>query len=957
MKPFLGLSALLLSLIADIAHAGSLSVSNLKGFASNPIVDCNGSPLTGADPVVVAVGTFASEPASAVPNAGQAVFSHVYQRLLAEFTPYGAPGALLLPAEPLNLQGVFSFQDNLMVTGTPLADKPVYVVIACGADLAAATQVAILKVAARFEADDDGSPFAKLVGVGTTLGTVTIVGSETRFTAAATTLDTSPDAAYSLAEIVPSPEISVEQPSGTILTDGTAMIDFGTVAVGAAGERTFTIRNVGGSDLKLTGTPVVAIDGTGASDFTVLANPATLIPHGDQTTFTVRFTPSREGPQAAALRIASNDEGESPFDIDLTGTRASDLSASFNSREDVGLTVDALDARGLALSLALGFRPTPDTYLTVINNTGTGPITGTLGNLADGGMIGANYGGRTYYFIADYSGGDGNDLVLALWTPAASAILVADGAGAAVLRYDWATAIPKTFIPASAFIGAPQGMAIGPDGKLYVLDTDFATNQSRILKFDVLSGKNLGTFVATGTGINRGSFLAFDSAGNAYVQQDIAPMVVKFHPDGTPTGTLFATRVALLATGLGVGPDGLIYLAIGDGGSGLADIIRCSPDGAFVDTFVNDLGNFNGYRKPVWDSLGHLYAANLNDGMIRKFDATSGALLSTLNPPANGYVGLCLVRDGTLMVGDVWNEMIYRIAPDGTNLGTFASNVLANDMIPQPSPTVYPEIVVEQPAGIALVYGTAAVDFGTDVVGGHGTPVLFTIRNDDYGDLTNLALAIVGPAAGDFAIAAANLPATLASGESATFSVTFAPVTSGALAATLRIASNDADENPFNIDLTGLALSFVTDSDGDGLNDATEWKMAMLGFDWQKPQPALVATLLGNAQGAGLFTRAALDNERTAGRSDVLNNPNAYSLYTRLQLQALKPDAPLISRDPTSGIFTLKMSWKKSTDLADFMNFPATPAGVSVTEEGDIKFEFSSPDGAAFFRLETGTNN
>ena len=201
MKPLVKSTALALSLLATTAHAGSLSVSNSKGFATNPVVDPNGTLLTNSDPVLVAIGTFASVPTSALPNSQETVSRPAYADLLAGFTPYGNPVVLVQPAAPLNLRGVFSFQGNERVKGTPLAGKPVYAVVVRGASLGTASQVAVLKVNAQFESADDDSPFPKLAGMGTALGTVTIIGSENRFTAAATSLDVTPHAAYSLAVI------------------------------------------------------------------------------------------------------------------------------------------------------------------------------------------------------------------------------------------------------------------------------------------------------------------------------------------------------------------------------------------------------------------------------------------------------------------------------------------------------------------------------------------------------------------------------------------------------------------------------------------------------------------------------------------------------------------------------------------------------------------------------------
>ena len=94
----------------------------------------------------------------------------------------------------------------------------------------------------------------------------------------------------------------------------------------------------------------------------------------------------------------------------------------------------------------------------------------------------------------------------------------------------------------------------------------------------------------------------------------------------------------------------------------------------------------------------------------------------------------------------------------------------------------------------------------------------------------------------------------------------------GTKTATLHIASNDEDENPFNIILRCLSLSFSKDRDGDGLSDAAEFQLAGLGFDFEAPHTDLVNLLFSNANSAGLFTQS--------------------------QLQALNVHTPRLAKDP-----------------------------------------------------------
>ena len=222
--------------------------------------------------------------------------------------------------------------------------------------------------------------------------------------------------------------------------------------------------------------------------------------------------------------------------------------------------------------------------------------------------------------------------------------------------------------------------------------------------------------------------------------------------------------------------------------------------------------------------------------------------------------------------------------------------------------------------------GVAVVDFGTLQASCVAAPKVFTIRNTGGSVLTGLAVTKDGVNSNAFTVDTTAMTITLAPGQSTTFSATFGCATTAAATAMIHIASNDPDENPFDIALTGTAFSATQDSDGDGLNDWAEYQLAALGFNWQVSQPALVNTLLINANTAGLYTAA--------------------------QLQALNVGTPLIGFDPTTGKFTLTIGVMKSTDLVHFQPFPFTPPGLKINTQGQIEYQFLPPDNTAFFRLE-----
>ena len=110
-----------------------------------------------------------------------------------------------------------------------------------------------------------------------------------------------------------------------------------------------------------------------------------------------------------------------------------------------------------------------------------------------------------------------------------------------------------------------------------------------------------------------------------------------------------------------------------------------------------------------------------------------------------------------------------------------------------------------------------------------------------------------------------------------------------------------------------------------------------------------------------LYTQAQFDAALQVGfdlglqvnDSDVLAAPNNYDLYSLSQVQTLNVGTPLLTKDPASGKFKLTVGVKKSADLSIYTALPFTAGGTTINAQGKIEFEFTSPDNAAFFRLES----
>lgn len=155
----------------------------------------------------------------------------------------------------------------------------------------------------------------------------------------------------------------------------------------------------------------------------------------------------------------------------------------------------------------------------------------------------------------------------------------------------------------------------------------------------------------------------------------------------------------------------------------------------------------------------------------------------------------------------------FSVAFKPLSAGTFSApiQIVSNDM---DEPTFYintsgtgitaPEITVEQPAGSPLTDNIGALNFRSSLVGASGESKTIVIRNSGTATLSGLGISVNGSNTGDFLISQLGVN-SLEPGSSTQVTVTFNPTDSGGRSATIQVASNDSDENPFDIKVTGSA--------------------------------------------------------------------------------------------------------------------------------------------------------
>ena len=202
-----------------------------------------------------------------------------------------------------------------------------------------------------------------------------------------------------------------------------------------------------------------------------------------------------------------------------------------------------------------------------------------------------------------------------------------------------------------ASVSSASGVAIGPDGSLYIADS--GNNRIRRVGADgvitTVAGNGLGGFAgdggpATQARLSSPHDVAVASDGSLYINDRFNNRIRRVAPDGiittfAGTGPFGysgdggpATQAKLNdLLGIAVAPDGSVY--IGDRGN--LRIRRVGPDGIITTVAGTGIGGFSG------------------DGGL--------ATQAQLNAPA----GLAVGSDGSLYIADSFNRRVRRMGPDG----------------------------------------------------------------------------------------------------------------------------------------------------------------------------------------------------------------------------------------------------------------------------------------------------
>jgi hypothetical protein len=658
---------------------------------------------------------------------------------------------------------------------------------------------------------------------------------------------------------------SVDIDNGDTTPDVADHTDFGSQLVSSGTVvRTFTITNSGTAALNLTGTPRVAVSGTHAADFTVTLDASTPVAvSGGTTTFQVTFDPSAPGLRIATLSIANDDSDENPFDFAIQGTgTAPEIAVSGNSVDiDNGdTTPDVADHTDFGSQL-VSSGTVVRTF--TITNSGTAALnlTGTP-RVAVSGTHAADFT-VTLDASTPVAVSGGTTTFQVTFDPSAPGLRTATLS----IANDDSDENPFDFAiqgtGTAAEIAVFKGTITDPELTDNTGTQDFggleegynSPSQTFTIQNTGTSVLTLGTLTLAGTDPDQ--FSITQPADTSLDPTEVTTFTVTFSPTSTfgksavvniPSNDSDENPFRINVSGIG-GITHSVSSSIVPNASA-----SCNSGGLHTD---------NGYwRAFTLSNFGISSAFSVSSVQIgvEGANAPSGSQPLTVRlyqGVAGGFPGAARTQIGTAdfsvtnQSGSLITIPVFGTVPAGAELivEVFTPNGQANGhsffigsnsqgqtgpsylMAPScaiNSPTdlaalgfpnmhivmsvqggLAPEIAVHDGATTADPELTDAqvtpVAFGNTNLGSTTTRT-FTVANLGSGNLTLGAITIDGPDAAAFSVTTApTSPVTGPSGTT-TFVVTFAPVTAGTKTAALHLVNNDANENPFDINLSGFGV-------------------------------------------------------------------------------------------------------------------------------------------------------
>ncbi|HOL66453.1 MAG TPA: choice-of-anchor D domain-containing protein, partial [bacterium] len=633
---------------------------------------------------------------------------------------------------------------------------------------------------------------------------------------------------------VPAPEINVQGngvniPNGDTSPSATDGTDFGSVNV-ASGTvaHTFTMQNLGDANLNLTGSPRVSIIGTHAADFTVTTQPATAtIAPGASTTFVVTFDPSAPGLRTATVSIANDDSDENPYTFAIQGTgTAPEINVQGNG--------DDIPNGDTSPSLADG-----TDFGDVDVASGTVAHTFTIQNL---GTANLSLTGTTRVVI---TGGQAADFTVttqpatATIAPGASTTFVVTFNPSAAGLRSTTVSIANNDSDENPYTFTIQGTGTAPEinvqgNGVNIPDGDTTPSTADGTDFGnaivatgsvthIFTIQNLGTGNLNLTGTPKVAISGTNAADFTVTSQPSSPVA----PSGSTT---FEIRFTPGATGLRTASVSIAnndsdenpynFTIQGTGQAAPAPEINVQGNGVNIpngDTTPSTAdGTDFGNAVDVPGSVTHTFTIQNLGTADLNLTGTPRVVISGAH--ATDFAVTSQPSSPVVPGGSTTFQVTFQ--PIERGLRTATVSIANNDADENPytfaiqGQTTEPEINV-QGKGATIPNGDTSpstaddTDFGAVDINGGTVAHTFTIQNLGTAILTLTGtpkVAISGTNAADFTVTS-QPSSPVVPGGSTTFEVTFDPSAVGLRTATVSIANDDLDENPYTFAVQGYGAT------------------------------------------------------------------------------------------------------------------------------------------------------
>lgn len=373
-----------------------------------------------------------------------------------------------------------------------------------------------------------------------------------------------------------------------------------------------------------------------------------------------------------------------------------------------------------------------------------------------------------------------------------------------------------------ARFSTPRGLTVDFSGNIFVADRSNHTIRKitpggQVSTFAGLAGNSgLANGIGSAARFNNPMDVAIDPSGVLYVGEFNGTSIRRISPDGRvttylgnsptsnapfiPSGSYFDIPIELAAHS-----DGTLF-AIEYNRSRIFKILPDNEHSVFAGGLVgggvyhlDGVGTSVRFNRPsgiATDAKGNLYVADTHNHVIRK--CTPNGSVSTVG----GLPGQSGHEFGSGAAARFNLPSNIAVGPDGA---IYVANKLGHNIIR--GVVSGPEIEVSRTSGLDAPTWVHSADkhrFGPTSLGSTSR-VRLEIGNEGLSDLSVSSVQITGTHASEFTHSASP-SGVLAPGDTAFLEISFVPTATGEKTARLEIASSDADETVFVINLVGRAV-------------------------------------------------------------------------------------------------------------------------------------------------------